>query len=57
MAPASVRSAPVAETTGDDWDRVIRTDLYGPFYCCRHFIQARKADGGGGRIINITSVA
>ena len=49
-------STPVAETTGEDWDRVIRTDLYGPFYCCRHFIQARKADGGGGRIINITSV-
>lgn len=46
----------VAETTGDEWDRVIRTDLYGPFYCSRHFVQARKANGGGGRIINITSV-
>lgn len=49
-------NTPVAETTGDDWDRVLRTDLYAPFYCCRHFIQARKAAGGGGRIINITSV-
>ena len=47
---------PVAETTGDAWDRVIRTNLYGPFYCSRHFVQARKAAGGGGRIINITSV-
>jgi glucose 1-dehydrogenase len=49
-------STPVAETTGDEWDRVIRTDLYGPFYCSRHFVQARKSNGGGGRIINITSV-
>jgi glucose 1-dehydrogenase len=49
-------TTPVAETTGDEWDRVIRTDLYGPFYCSRHFVQARKPNGGGGRIINITSV-
>jgi len=47
---------PVSETTGDAWERVIRTDLYGPFYCSRHFVQARKADGGRGKIINITSV-
>lgn len=47
---------PVAETPGDAWDRVIKTDLYGPFYCSRHFVQARKAAGGGGKIINITSV-
>ena len=47
---------PVAETSGDAWDQVIRTNLYGPFYFCRHFVQARKAAGGGGRIINITSV-
>jgi glucose 1-dehydrogenase len=47
---------PVAETTGDDWDQVIRTDLYGPFYCCRHFVQARKREGGGGKIVSITSV-
>jgi glucose 1-dehydrogenase len=47
---------PVAETPGDAWDRVIKTDLYGPFYCSRHFVQERKAAGGGGKIINITSV-
>lgn len=46
----------VAETTGEDWDLVVRTDLYAPFYCCRHFIQARRSVGGGGRIINITSI-
>lgn len=55
-AGVGASNTPVAETTGDDWDRVVRTDLYGPFYWSRHFIQARKAAGGGGRIINITSV-
>jgi glucose 1-dehydrogenase len=38
------------------WDRVIRTNLYGPFYACRRFIRDRRAAGGGGRIINISSV-
>ena len=50
------RSMPVMETPEQEWDRVIRTDLYGPFFCCRHFVQARKSVGGGGRIINLTSV-
>lgn len=45
----------VPETTGEAWDAVIRTDLYGPFFCCRHFLEARGA-AQGGRIINITSV-
>ena len=38
------------------WDNEMKTNLYGPFYCCKHFIRARKAAGGGGKIINITSV-
>lgn len=47
---------PVAETDPAQFDRVLRTDLRGPFLCCRAFIRARRAQGGGGRIINITSV-
>ncbi len=47
----------VAGMTTKTWDRVIRTDLYGPFFCCRAFIQHRKrAAAGGGKIVNITSV-
>lgn len=49
--------AEVAGMTTETWDRVIRTDLYGPFYCCRAFIhRRRRATAGGGKIINITSV-
>jgi glucose 1-dehydrogenase len=46
----------VADLESDDWDNVIRTNLYGPFYACRRFIRERRQAGGGGRIINITSV-
>jgi len=47
---------PVSEMSVDDWDDRIRTNLYGPFYCCQQFIRARKQAGGRGKIINITSV-
>jgi glucose 1-dehydrogenase len=46
----------VAEMTTEDWDRTLRTNLYGPFFACRRFIRERRGRGGGGRIINITSV-
>ena len=46
----------VAETPTEAFDRVIKTDLYGPFFCCREFIRRRQAAGGGGKILNITSV-
>ena len=48
--------AGVADTTTEEFDRVIKTDLYGPFFCCREFIRRRQSAGGGGKIINITSV-
>jgi glucose 1-dehydrogenase len=32
---------------------VIKTDLYGPFFCCREFIRRRQSAGDGGKIINI----
>jgi len=46
----------VADMAPDDWDAVIRTNLHGPFLCCRLFIRARRAAGGGGKIINVSSV-
>jgi glucose 1-dehydrogenase len=47
---------PVAETSAQEFDSVVRTDLYGPFFCCREFIRHRQAMGSSGKIINITSV-
>lgn len=46
----------VADATLDAWENVLRTNLTGPFLTCRRFIGERRAAGGGGRIINVTSV-
>ncbi len=46
----------VADLSTEVWDKPIRTNVYGPFFCCRRFVQERKKHGGGGKIINVTSV-
>ncbi|MGH7447986.1 MAG: glucose 1-dehydrogenase, partial [Longimicrobiales bacterium] len=46
----------VVDMATDAWDTVLRTNLYGPFFACRRFIRERRTAGGGGRIINVTSV-
>jgi len=38
------------------FDLTLKTNLYGTFYCCKVFVNQRKAAGGSGKIINITSV-
>jgi glucose 1-dehydrogenase len=40
----------------DQFDRVIRSDLYGPFLTCRRFVRAAEAAKAGGRIVNISSI-
>lgn len=46
----------VVDTRTGDFDDVVRTGLYGPFFCCREFIRRRQSAGGFGKIINVTSV-
>jgi glucose 1-dehydrogenase len=46
----------VADMPTERWHKAIRTNLDGYFYCCRRFINIRKSKGGGGKIINVTSV-
>ncbi len=38
------------------FDRVVRSDLYGPFLTCRRFVCALEAKGAKGRIVNISSI-
>jgi glucose 1-dehydrogenase len=38
------------------WERVIRTNLHGPFLCSQQAARRLIAQGQGGRIVNITSV-
>jgi glucose 1-dehydrogenase len=46
----------VADMPLADWDNEMKTNVYGPFYCCQQFIRRRRAVGGKGKIINMTSV-
>ncbi len=46
----------VADMDTEVFDRTIRTNLYGTFFCSRTFIRHRKHNGGKGKIINISSV-
>lgn len=46
----------VIDMTAADWDRVIRTNLYGVFYCCQAVLPGMIA-AGGGAIVNIASIA
>lgn len=49
-------TAPVAEMTESDWDRVIAVDLKGVFLCLKYEI-AHMFNAGGGAIVNTASVA
>ena len=46
----------IHEMETSTWDRVIKTNLYGPFYCMRLAARQMVAQGEGGRIIAVTSV-
>lgn len=46
----------VHEISWQDWDRVLRTNLYGPFHCGREAARRMVAHGKAGRIVNISSV-
>jgi NAD(P)-dependent dehydrogenase (short-subunit alcohol dehydrogenase family) len=45
---------PIQEISFEDWDRVLRTNLYGPFLMSK---SALRYMGEGGHIVNITSTA
>jgi NAD(P)-dependent dehydrogenase (short-subunit alcohol dehydrogenase family) len=49
-------SAPVVETSYDQWREVLSVDLDGPFLCAQRAARRMLAAGRGGRIVNITSV-
>ncbi|MEI4487823.1 SDR family oxidoreductase [Frigidibacter sp. MR17.14] len=46
----------MVEMSDEDWLKVIATDLTGPFLFARAFAQRRQKAGGGGRLINVSSI-
>lgn len=53
-AGVNMSGKPLAEMEADQWRRTVATDLGGPFLTSREF--ARRLRGGGGRIVNISSI-
>lgn len=47
---------PVAEMSTEVFDKTIKTNLYGTFFCSRKFVQHLKEKKRKGKIINISSV-
>ena len=48
---------PVVETSVDEWDRIVATNLRGTFLGCREAARQMIRQGGGGRILNCSSGA
>jgi len=47
---------PLYETSWEEWDRVLRSNLHGAFLCGQQAARRMVARGNGGRIVNISSV-
>lgn len=54
-AGLNMSGTPIAQMSLAQFDRVVRSDLYGPFLTCRRFVRG-LAEGQGGRIVNVSSI-
>ncbi len=48
---------PIDELSTEAWDKVIDVNLRAPFLCSREAMRIMKAQGDGGRIINVGSIS
>ena len=48
---------PLVEMSDEDWHGLLRGNLHGYFYGCRAAARQMLAQDGGGRIVNVSSVA
>ncbi len=47
---------PIAETTGAEFERMVRLNTTTAFLCCREAVRAMRRSGGrGGRIVNVSA--
>ncbi|MFH1569749.1 MAG: glucose 1-dehydrogenase [Gemmatimonadota bacterium] len=56
-AAAGPDRVPVADLPESEWDRIQRVNARGVFLCCRAAARHMRARPGGGRIINMASLA
>jgi 2-dehydro-3-deoxy-L-rhamnonate dehydrogenase (NAD+) len=50
------RDAPLSETTDEDWERVLKLNLTGTFYCCRAAVPHMR-ERHSGAIVNVASIS
>lgn len=46
----------VADLDIAQYEQTLRSNLIGQVLCCKHFVRHRQDRGGGGKIINVTSI-
>lgn len=46
----------IAETSMEDWNRIMQTNLTGVFLCCRETLAGGMAEQKSGHIINVSSI-
>jgi glucose 1-dehydrogenase len=51
-----VSRKPILEVPLEEWDRVVHTNFYGCFHCSRLVGRHMVERGGGGKIVNISSI-
>jgi NAD(P)-dependent dehydrogenase (short-subunit alcohol dehydrogenase family) len=51
------RQLSIMEITEEEWDRILRPNAKGTFFCMQRVARELIAQGGGGRIINMSSLA
>jgi glucose 1-dehydrogenase len=56
-AGQAMSGMPVAAMDDALLERILRVNLMGPLFCARPFIRMRKAQGGNGKIVFVSSVA
>lgn len=51
------QNSDVATMEKSDLDKIMATNVYGPFYCCKYFVRlaSTKRGGSGGAIVNVSS--
>lgn len=56
-AGQAMSGMPVAEMDDGKLEQILRVNLMGPVFCARSFIKVRRAHGGRGKIVIVSSVA
>jgi 3-oxoacyl-[acyl-carrier protein] reductase len=51
-----IDNADLEEVTDEDWHRIYGVNVIGPFHCARA-VKEKMLAGGGGQIVNVTSIA